>query len=120
MRATEDEVKSIIDTALTAEQVRPFLETANTMVTNACAGYDHTTDELRLLEMWLAAHFVAVRDPRASEQTLGDATVKFEGQSGLNLNSTRYGQQVLILDRFGYFARLQKGPMISAEIEAMP
>ena len=120
MRTTESEVKQIINTRLLEEEIRPFLETANAMVTNACAGYAHTVDELRLIEMWLAAHFVAIRDPRTSARTMGDASETFEGTSGMNLNATRYGQQVMILDRFGCFSRLQAGPKISAELQAMP
>lgn len=115
-RATEAMVKEIIDTDLTAEQVTPFLIAANTMVTDLLTGESYTTLTLKEIERWLAAHFVAVRDPQITKEKIGDAQADYEGKTGMGLQSTRYGQQVMILEHHGILATSGKRP---AEVKTL-
>lgn len=118
-RCTEQEVKAIIDTTLTEEQVTPFLRAANIAVTNVTSGYGYGVDDLMEIERWFAAHLIAVRDPRLTEAKQGDGTFKyFVGQAGKSLDATPYGQQVKLLDNKGAFAEIanSKG---TAEFEAV-
>ena len=117
-RATEAEVKEIIDTELTDEQVTPFLRAANLLVTEVLSDEGYGTSLLAEIERWLAAHFVAIRDPRISKEKIGDADATYQGKTGLGLNHTSYGQQVMILDVHGKLAEIaeSKGP---AEVKAI-
>lgn len=105
-RATEAMVKEIINTDLTDEQVTPFLAAANTMVTDLLLGENYSTATLQEIERWLAAHFVAVRDPQVTQEKTDDAQATYEGKTGMGLNSTRYGQQAMLLDHHGILARV--------------
>ena len=67
-RATEAEVKEIIETDRTDEQVTPFLKAANLLVTDVLTGLGYSDDLLKEIERWLAAHFVAIRDPRMTKE----------------------------------------------------
>ena len=109
MRSTETEVKQIIDTALTEDEVTPFLTGANLMVTKVLENSGFTEAHLTEIERWLAAHLLAIRDPRIMSQKIGDADAVYTAFSmyGLGLNVTTYGQQVLLLDTSGRFAALQ-------------
>lgn len=111
-RATEAEVKEIIDTTLTDEQVKPFLTAANLLVTDVLSKEGYGDAILKEIERWLAAHFVAIRDPQMAKEKIGDVNATYHGKSGLGLNHTPYGQQVMILDHHGKLAEISssKGP----------
>src|SRR3990167_9686247 len=96
-RATEAEVKEIIGTPLTNSQVAPFLTAATLLVDGLLADEGYPVALLAEIERWLAAHFVAVRDPRVSREAIGQGTTAFHGQSKLRLDHTPYGQQVMLL-----------------------
>jgi len=108
-RATEAEVKEIIDTALTAEEITPFLNSANVVVTDVLTNEGYGTSLLKQIEMWLAAHFVAIRDPRIAKEKLGDADATYQGKTGLGLNYTSYGQQVMLMEHHGKLAEISSG-----------
>lgn len=117
-RVTEAEVKQIIKTELTLEEVTPFLAAASHLVTEILTDEGYGNDILKDIEMWLAAHFVAIRDPQISKERIGDVDATYHGKSGLGLNHTPYGQQVMLLDHHGKLAEIQdsKGP---AEVKAI-
>lgn len=108
-RASEAMVKDIIDTDLTNEQIAPFLAAANTMVTDLLLDESYSTSTLKEIERWLAAHFVAVRDPQVTQEKIGDVQATYEGKTGMGLKSTRYGQQAMMLDHHGILARVAAG-----------
>lgn len=111
-RATEAEVKKIIDTTLTEEEITPFLTASSILIDDVLSGAQYSDDLMKQIEIWLAAHFVAVRDPRISREKFGDLDVQFHGKTDLGLNSTPYGQQAMILDYKGRLAEIgnNKGP----------
>jgi hypothetical protein len=100
-RVTDSEVKEIIDTTITTT---PFIAAANLIVTANLADKNLGADLLKEIERWLAAHLVAIRDPRSSDLKMGTSSTKFQGQTGLGLDHTSYGQQVKILDYTGTLA----------------
>lgn len=91
--------------------VTPFIEAANALVTEICepvAAYDAT--RLELIERWLAAHFYALRDPRAKQEQAGTVGQTLHvGWVRMHLQSTLWGQQAMLLDTAGGLARLNKG-----------
>ena len=117
-RVTAEEVKEIITTVKTEDQVENYITPANLLVTRVMSGSGFSSAELAEIEKWLSAHFVAMDDAstRIREETAGDAENKYEGKTGMRLNFTRWGQQVLLLDTTGGFADLGKGP---AEVKTL-
>lgn len=109
MRTTESEVKAIIDTDLDEDAIAPFLRVANLLVTELLSDEGYDAPYLAEIERWLAAHLVAVRDPRIISQKIGDADATYTSsqQLGQGLSFTSYGQQVLLLDIGRRFAALQ-------------
>ena len=101
-RVTGSEVKEIINTSLTSEQVEPFITTANMIITGKCASV-YSASEMIELEKWLAAHFVSIRDPSRSAVTRQKAGPAEQEYSVVSNNAqwlqvTPYGQQVMIMD----------------------
>ena len=84
----------------------PFIETANQMVTDACSAAGYTAAKLELIERWLAAHFYAIRDPRATSERAGPVGQSNESKVDLGLAITRYGQQAMMLDNAGGLAAM--------------
>lgn len=105
-RVSEPEVQAIIDTVV--DSLAPFITAANTMVNGVLLNRGLTDEELKQIELWLAAHFVAIRDPRLSSESMGAASQSFAIQVALGLDQTTYGQQAKILDRTGTLANMGK------------
>lgn len=114
-RVTGTEVKEIINTSLSAAAVEPFITPANLIVTGKCSSSGYSAAELKEIERWLAAHFVAVRDPTLSsviKQQAGKVSQEYlVGKSNVAsaLESTPYGQQALAMDYQGGLAGVGGG-----------
>jgi hypothetical protein len=101
-RTTTTAVRAILETDLTEAQLTAFIASANTLITANLATSALTAAELVEIERWLAAHLAAVRDQRAKSEKFADAyTVTYQGETGLGLDATLYGQQVQLLDWTG-------------------
>lgn len=101
-RVTEEYVKRInYETTLTADQVTPFLRTANNLVTGVLTGYGVSSEQLADIEAWLAAAFVAATDRQVTQEKMGDASAKYGGQLGMGWEYTSYGQVAIRLDPTG-------------------
>lgn len=109
--ATGAQVLEILDTTLTASEIDPFLAAAQGIVTDLLED-DYEDARLTEIERWLAAHFAAIRDKRVSEEAVGTSQFKYEGKTGMNLDFTRYGQQVQILEHQGILARAGERPAV--------
>ena len=105
-RVTDAEVKQIIDT--TISDVSPFITVASLQVDRIAAKGVLGTAELKEIERWLSAHFIAIRDKRTIKDTVGDTSHTYEGKTDMGLNFTRYGQQALLLDTTGTLAESGK------------
>jgi hypothetical protein len=112
-RVTDAEVRAImpeLDAKLTS--LTPFITTANALiyqhiVLNPNPIITFTEDYLKVIELWLAAHFVAICDPVHTSESAGGVSVSFMlGTPGTALNATPYGQQALALDTTGQLAKL--------------
>lgn len=108
-RVTGAEVKEICDTTKTATQVEEFITPANLVVTDVTADASYSAALLKEIERWYAAHLVSCDDPQIKSETFGGGAGAYQGQTGMGLNYTTYGQQVLVMDYKGYFAELQQG-----------
>jgi hypothetical protein len=118
-RTNTTDVKQILDTNLDGSVIKAFIDTANTIVGDTL-GSDTTLSatQLKEIEKWLAAHLIAAtRQRQGSAEKVGDASITYQGKTGMGLNSTMYGQQVLMLDSTGKMA--QKLGKKSATITAI-
>jgi len=107
-RVTAAEVKLILDTDLDIDVINAFILGAYHSV-NEVIGNDTTiSDDLKKeIERWLSAHFIAsTREQQISKAGAGGASVTYQGTTGRGLDSTMYGQQVLVLDTTGKFRNL--------------
>ena len=108
-RITAAEVKAIIDTTLTEDQIAPFITAANLTVTDILGGSTVlSANQLKEIERWLSAHFVAIRDPRISRERTEEAEATYHGKSDMGLDHTPYGQQAKMLDTTGALTNLGK------------
>ncbi len=106
-RVTVDEVKGLIATSF---DVNPFIATAGLIVDESLVGLGLTDARLKLIELWLSAHFVAVAEERGAltRSKKGASDEEYEIVVGTGLNMTRFGQQAIALDTTGALAESTK------------
>ena len=89
----------------------PFIATASALVDYA-VGKDTAgllSSTLReLIERYLAAHFYALADQIKQEEHRGKTGAVYQGQTGVGLKGTQYGQAALDLDVSGILATIGK------------
>lgn len=106
IRVTALEVLDIINTSVDAQVI------LNSMITTASLLVDEiltvvtpalTTARLKRIELYLAAHFVALTEEKGSltGEDFGDAEVTLANVYTAGFNSTRFGQMALVLDTSG-------------------
>lgn len=105
-RTTEDKVGSIVEID-SADDVAPFITTANVMVTKVLASSGYDVDLLELIERYLAAHYYRIFRPQVTSESVSGVSESITLSIGQQLKQTTYGQQVLMLDVDGYFAQIQ-------------
>lgn len=119
-RVTEAEVKLIMDGCTTASAtVDAMINAAEEMITKIFEGASNVTDaQLKEIERWFVAHMLSTTIHRTtSEEKVGDASAKYTGRWGTNLESTPYGQMVLTLDITGRMANIGKRAATIISIE---
>ena len=68
-----------------------------------------TVNQLRDIETWLTAHFIASTLHRqTSTEQVDGASVKYTGYWSKDLESTSYGQMVKVIDTSGKMANVGK------------
>lgn len=100
--------------------LNPFIETASAIVDRvaACAirrSKTLTPGELELVERWLAAHFYCMSDPQYAAKSTDAASATFTGQTGMRIESTRYGQTALTVDYSGCLDMLNKRQTVAVK-----
>lgn len=65
------------------------------------------TEELEVIERWLAAHYYQSSDQALASKSTGGASGSFQGQTGKRLEGTKYGQAALDLDYSGCLNAIQ-------------
>jgi len=111
-RSTEQEVIVLMGTALTKEQVTPWLDLASRTVTRLLASAGLTDDTMADCEMLLTAFWIStVRDPLVVSESIGDASATYAGMA-----ENQYGKMLLALDTSGLLA--QAVGKVAGEIKA--
>ena len=112
-RTDDNRVCAIVDTDLTESQIQAFIETANLMVTNVLGSSVLSDDTLRLIETYLAAHYITLRDPRTQSEAADGIKMTYEGKTGEGLDSSHYGQTAQELDTTGQLKAIGKEDSIA-------
>ena len=106
-RTTDEAVRKLIELDEDFD-TSPFIETANSVVTDVCSDSEYSDVKLELIERWLSAHFCSMQEPLAKTETVRGISVTYEGQTSLGLKFTRYGQQAMIIDTAGNLRALDE------------
>ena len=111
-RTSPKEVRGILGQHFQSDEVDsllPFIAAAKQLV-DRVAKVDTTTlldsADLANIETWLSAHFYAHADQLPQSSGEGGANATHQGQTGMALGSTQYGQTAMVLDFTGELARL--------------
>lgn len=94
--------------------LQPFIEAASSVVDDVvtCAtrkGKTLTSTKLELIERWLAAHLYQMSDEGYTSRSTMSASGSFQGQTGMYLEATMYGQTAITLDPTGCLVAIAKG-----------
>ena len=109
------EVQKIISTELDVLEINAFITAANAFVDGNLLGKGLSVLQLKEIERWMAAHFIAsTREQQAQSEGAGGANIKYQGVTGMGLNSTFYGQQAIILDSSGTLLDISGGRKIAS------
>ncbi len=105
-RVTDDEVKAIIATDL---DTNAFIETATLIVDDQLSSRGFSVSRLKQIELYLAAHFTTLRERQLVSEKFGNAAETYQGKTGMNLQSSNYGQTAIVLDISGSLYRMGQG-----------
>lgn len=107
-RTDEDLVAGVVEIdTVSIKDLDPYIESAAILVDEEIAPLGVLSEaRLELIERWLAGHFYAVRDQRASTERADVVSVSYQHKVDLGLHLTPQGQQALVLDSTGTLARL--------------
>lgn len=97
---TSDEVKALIDTS---RDVTTFIESADLIVSEDLVDKGLSADRLKQIELYLAAHFVAITEERGAltHAEIGDSNESYQIAKGKGYDMTRFGQQAMDFDTSG-------------------
>lgn len=108
-RTTPSDVKNIFNTDLSDSAVSDWIDIASEVVDTIDQAEDSVTDtRLTQIEKLLAAHYASAQDQRLSSTSRETASANYQGDTGMNLMGTKYGQQAVQLDPTGTLAELGK------------
>jgi hypothetical protein len=103
-----DDIRLLKDTALKDAELSQFATQSHVLVSETIPSGALSEARLTIIEQYLAAHLVTLRDRELSSEHVGSATTSFGGQTGMHLDFTSYGEQVMWLDSSGSFAELNR------------
>lgn len=98
-RTTEAAVLAIFKKSSDVTDVSPFIAAASLMISQQCP--DISEESAVVVETWLAAHFLAIRDRRLTARGVAGITQTFQHTEEVGLGSTEYGQTAMQLDETG-------------------
>lgn len=114
-----NQVRNIIDTELADSEIEGAISTAMTVVTNYLVSADLSSEIKVEITMYLAAHFVAIRDKTVmiKSEKIGDASVTYDvadqRSAPFSFESTKWGSTAIALDISNVLGQLgQKKPRL--------
>ncbi|MFA5376347.1 MAG: hypothetical protein WC455_11435 [Dehalococcoidia bacterium] len=110
-RVTQAEVRDIVDNDGTTDMT-PFITAANALTDRVdTLDTDGILSDalLKEIERHLAAHFYQSLDQGYQSKSTDGASGSFQGQYGMHLERTAYGQNAMTMDFTGTLAAINKG-----------
>jgi len=112
VRVTATEVKGVITTTLTDDEITPYITSANVYVTARLGSSALIDAVLKEIERWMTAHMIASTKTRQEiEAEAGSAKIKYSDNYDTGLKSTSFGQMCISLDTTGLLAQEGKKPI---------
>jgi hypothetical protein len=104
MAVTDDDVRRLVAfDAARIPDIQPFIDDAVLMLTNVVGDrLDGPTFDL--VTRYLAAHLVAVSDPRVSMEKVKSLQVRYDTKLDKGLGITHFGSTAMMLDSSGRLA----------------
>jgi len=106
-RASASEVKQVYNTDLDDTTIEDWIDVSNELVNDRLDG-KLSESLLKRIEIQLAAHFASAQDQRAESVDQQSTSVDYQGETGMGLKGTKYGQNALALDTTGALANSNK------------
>lgn len=78
MRVNESDVRDIFDTQLDSNSLVKHIKAASSVVDEVQATGEVGPERLELIELYLAAHYATVQDPRVGSESVGSASYDYE------------------------------------------
>ncbi len=109
-RVTDTEVKALIDVEASRD-ITSLIDVANRYVDKYLLPEGLTTAELKDIELYLAAHLVALTVERGglTSEVMGDSEQSYANVYKSGFRSTRFGQMAITLDSTGILASVGSG-----------
>lgn len=107
------DVSTILDTDLGQTIVERFIVSASMIVDQQLVGEGLSADLLKEIELYLAAHFCTLRDPRTAQEKADGVEFRYEGKTGEGLKASHYGAMALTLDPTGKLSDLSDAKRLS-------
>jgi len=85
--------------------VATFISAAHLLVWERLSGKGLSDNRLKLIELYLAAHFAAITYPVASFEAAGKVQESLQYKVDKGLEFTKYGQQAMMFDTSGTLRR---------------
>lgn len=116
-RIDPDEAIQLSGTTLDVKVINIFIRTAHRLVDRELQDQPEVADsELADIELFLAAHFLSLRDRRTSEISVEGNRFVWEGDSGLGLDNTQWGQNAKALDSSGRLEEMDDPDKFEADV----
>lgn len=97
MRADQTDVEEIMELDSGFNAI-PFITIANSVVNDVCLDSGYSDAKLKLIETWLAAHFVTVRTKIVESEKVDVISQKFKLTTDLGFHASHYGQTAMAID----------------------
>ena len=112
-RVTSGEVETLLQNDFESGDVlTPYITTANRITSKVSAadtGSLLDSDDLKDIELYLAAHYYTFQNHQLKSEKTGDASGEYAGEYGLGLDGSKYGQAAKSFDLTGYLNRMSNG-----------
>ena len=108
-RVTPEQVSTVFFTEMEDPELTTWIGVAHSMVEQHLVGEGIPDTTLVQIEKMLAAHFASINDPVTKGGMIGNASFDYQGETGMHLDATRYGQAAKALDPTGLLASAEAG-----------
>jgi len=122
-RTTQTDIAGIL--SFTADDVTPFITAANSIINRLVVpDTSLSDDDLKMLETWLAAHFIQVSEPPVSSESVsgpggGGVNRSYRFSVSQKFSATVYGQQAMVMDDTGNLQPEDENGFVTVGLEAI-